>query len=153
MSNPPRPAGDRTQSTHPALDPNITQVPVTPAAHTAGQDAYFQPQADSSEPPLPFDPETVTPGPQWNPNTYFPPTQQPAGTKSAEELLKRLSRSGGDLAQKTDLADVDPQAAHPNLNLSGGVISATSCVPYNISYSPGNDWVCLSITLACKLLD
>ncbi|KAF2147444.1 glycosyltransferase family 20 protein [Aplosporella prunicola CBS 121167] len=140
MSNPPRPAGDRTQSTHPALDPNITQVPVTPAAHIAGQDAYFQPQVESQEPPLPFDPETVTPGPQWNPNTYFPPTQQPAGAKSAEELLKRLSRSGGDLAQKTDLADVDPQAAHPNLNLSGGVISATSCVPYNISYSPGNDW-------------
>ncbi|KAK4545038.1 hypothetical protein LTR36_003589 [Oleoguttula mirabilis] len=39
-----------------------------------------------------------------------------------------------------DLADVDPRSAHPNLHLSGHVISATFCVPYKLGYTPGADW-------------
>jgi trehalose 6-phosphate synthase/phosphatase len=41
---------------------------------------------------------------------------------------------------KQNLADVDPRAAHPELNLSGRLISATFAVPYNIAYAPGQDF-------------
>lgn len=135
-------------SSHPALQPLVTNVPVTPSAHITGHSAYDDPEASKPDTALPFDPETVTPGPQWNANSYFPPkdegragspTEAAAGARSGEELLRRLSLVS-DPSAKHDLADIDPRAAHPGLNLSGRVISATFAVPYNIGYSPGNDW-------------
>lgn len=140
----PEPVND---DTHPALHPSVTNVPVTPGVHMAGHSAYVDPKTDQST-ELPFDPETATPGPQWNANSYFTsknqaqagsPTEVAAGAGSREELLRKMSVIP-DPSFQQDLADVDPRAAHPGLNLSGGVISATFTVPYNIGYSPGNDW-------------
>ncbi|KAF2687925.1 glycosyltransferase family 20 protein [Lentithecium fluviatile CBS 122367] len=140
----PEPVED---DTHPALHPSVTNVPVTPGVHLAGHSAYFEPESDQNT-KLPFDPENVTPGPQWNANSYFAPkeeaqagspTEAAAGARSGEELLRKLSVIK-DPTFKQDLADVDPRAAHPALNLSGRVISATFAVPYNLGYSPGNDW-------------
>ncbi|KAF2083233.1 glycosyltransferase family 20 protein, partial [Saccharata proteae CBS 121410] len=157
MAQPSRPPNARTETTHPALHPDVTSVPVTPGVHAQGhhqegQSAYFESAAPQShDSALPFDPTKATPGPQWNSNSYVAqdgaakqdkppssPTDVAAGARSGEELLRRLSLV--DPSSKRDLADIDPRAAHPNLNLSGGVISATFCVPYNIGYSPGNDW-------------
>lgn len=136
-------------STHPALQPSVTNVPVTPGVHMAGHSAYFEPEdTEKQDTRLPFDPEKVTPGPQWNANSYFAPkdegrasspTEVAAGARSGEELLRKLSLMQ-DPSYKQDLADVDPRAAHPGLNLSGRIISATFAVPYNIGFSPGNDW-------------
>ncbi|KAF2807930.1 uncharacterized protein BDZ99DRAFT_420584 [Mytilinidion resinicola] len=150
MSSSPRPtsADDKHQDdAHPALHPSITSVPVTPGVHLAGHSAYIEPDQAEQSTQLPFD-EQATPGPQWNANSYFAPKDKPrpaspteaaAGARSGEDLLRKLSLIG-DTVGKPDLADVDPRAAHPGLNLSGGVISATFCVPYQIGYSPGLDW-------------
>lgn len=153
MSLPTRPGPqDRQPSTHPALLPSVTSVPVTPGVHDAGHSAYFQTDgdADSAHTELHFDPEQAPPGPYWNANAYFSPqdddnaatspSEVAAGARSGEELLRRLSLTG-DPNKKPDLADVDPRAAHPSLNLSGGIISATFCVPYSVGYNPGVEWV------------
>lgn len=151
MSTSPRPSSaddEQEEDVHPALHPSITSIPVTPGVHLAGHSAYNQPDQAGQGTQLPFD-EKATPGPQWNANSYFAPkdgprpespTEAAAGARSGEDLLRRLSLIG-DPVGKPDLADVDPRAAHPGLNLSGGVISATFCVPYQIGYSPGLDWV------------
>lgn len=36
--------------------------------------------------------------------------------------------------------EIDQREAHPNLNLSGSVISAAFCVPYKVTYAEGTDW-------------
>ncbi|KAK7533266.1 alpha,alpha-trehalose-phosphate synthase-like protein subunit Tps2 [Phyllosticta citribraziliensis] len=115
-SLPSRPQADRTESVHPALNPALTSIPVTPGVLANGNSSYFQHGRSTS------------------------PSDVAAGAKTAEELLQRLARPAGDSTQNAHLADVDPKAAHPNLNLSGGVISATTAVPYTVAYSPGSDW-------------
>tara|TARA_R110002003_G_scaffold104_42_gene8573 strand:- start:9493 stop:11955 length:2463 start_codon:yes stop_codon:yes gene_type:complete len=136
-------------SDHPALHPSITNVPVTPGVHLGGKSAYIEPGDPGSETTLPFDPEKASPGPSWSANSYFAdrqvadkagtPTEAAAGAQTEDELLKKLSGTA-DPATKHDLADVDPRSAHPGLNLSGRIISATFAVPYNLGYSKGNDW-------------
>ena len=150
MSPPVHPAQlEREPSTHPALHPSVTSIPVTPSVDLAGHSAYIEPESTPQDTSLPFDPARVAPGPQWNANSYFAPkdearpsspTEAVAGARTGEELLRRLSLVG-DPTSKHDLADVDPRAAHPGLNLSGGVISTTFCVPYTLGYRPGLDWV------------
>lgn len=130
---------------HPALHPSITSVPVTPGF---GMNEDHEP-AKRKNAKLPFDPETAEPGPSWGVNSYFPkldgqdrassPTEQAAGARTGEDLPRRLSVVS-DSSKKYDLADVDPRAAHPGLNLSGKLISATFAVPYNLGYAKGNDW-------------
>jgi trehalose 6-phosphate synthase/phosphatase len=140
----PKPVDDN--DTHPALHPSITNVPVTPGVHLGGHSVYFESESDYNT-ELPFDPETVTPGPQWNANSYFPqeekragsPTEAAAGATSKDELSRKMSVIP-DPSFKQDLADVDPRAAHPELNLSGRVISATFAVPYSANYSKGKAW-------------
>ncbi|KAH7349105.1 glycosyltransferase family 20-domain-containing protein [Pyrenochaeta sp. MPI-SDFR-AT-0127] len=137
------------ESEHPALHPSITNVPVTPGVHLTGKSAYFEEPKAETDNQLPFDPETATPGPSWSANSYFAtqqgadragsPTEVAAGARSGEELLRRLS-TVEDPATKNDLADVDPRAAHPGLNLTGRIISATFAVPYSLGHSPGNEW-------------
>lgn len=143
----PEPVEDAKDAVHPALHPSVTSVPVTPGVHLSGHDAYFDPSDRQNSTNLPFDPSTVTPGPNWNANSYFPPredragspTEAVAGAQTGEELLRRLSLLP-DPNVKHDLVDVDPRSAHPGLNLSGKIISATFVVPYTVSHSPGNEW-------------
>lgn len=134
--------------THPALHPSVTNVPVTPGVHLSGQSAYINPDEPERPVELHFDPDNTTPGPSWNSNSYFTrkddgragsPTEAAAGAKTGEDLLNRLSLNQ-EPSSKRDLADVDPRAAHPGLNLSGRVLSANFVVPYTIGYSPGDDW-------------
>ncbi|RAR03617.1 glycosyltransferase family 20 protein [Stemphylium lycopersici] len=154
MSNPAedRPGGPplaSQPSTHPALHPDITNVPVTPGVHLSGKTAYFDESDAKGNNNLPFDPETVTPGPSWGANSYFsnqqkaedagPRVDKAAGAHTGGEVKDKLSDIP-DPATKHDIADLDPRAAHPGLNLSGRVISATFAIPYTIGYSPGNDW-------------
>lgn len=135
---------------HPALQPAVTNVPVTPGVHLSGHSAYTNPTHGQQDNALPFDPDTASAGPSWSANSYFAPkeedrqtspTEAAAGAQSGEELLRKLSQvDDSSTAYKQDLADVDPRAAHPDLNLSGRVISATFTVPYNIAYAPGQDF-------------
>jgi trehalose 6-phosphate synthase/phosphatase len=59
--------------------------------------------------------------------------------ESVHELLRRLNLN----PDKQDLADQDPRAAHPNLHLSGSIISATFCLPYDIGFAPDLEWASL----------
>ncbi|CAI9637556.1 unnamed protein product [Alternaria burnsii] len=146
---PQRPQFESKASTHPALNPEITNVPVTPGVHLSGKTAYFDESTTEKTNNLPFDPETATPGPSWSANSYFSnqqredqagaQTEKAAGAQSDGEVKSKMGDTPNPDA-KTELADVDPRAAHPNLNLSGRVISATFAIPYSIGYSQGNDW-------------
>ena len=67
---------------------------------------------------------------------------QEAGAQDGHEILRRLSMSSGAQSRQS-LSDTDPVAANPSLGLSGGVISATFCIPYSVEYRKGADraWV------------
>jgi trehalose 6-phosphate synthase/phosphatase len=137
------------ESDHPALHPSVTNVPVTPGVHLTGASAYIEPSTNDNDNQLPFDPEKAHPGPSWSANSYFAdkqvtdkagtPTEAAAGAQSGNGPQNGQGNTP-DANTKPDLADVDPRAAHPGLNLSGRIISATFAVPYNIGYSRGNDW-------------
>jgi trehalose 6-phosphate synthase/phosphatase len=146
--SPAWPGLESRESSHPALHPDVTNVPVTPGVHLSGKTAYFDEGEAKDEHKLPFDPETATPGPSWSANSYFAnqqreesgaQTEKGAGAQTEEDLGKKTSDIP-DPASKHDLVDVDPRAAHPGLNLSGRIISATFAIPYSIGYSKGNDW-------------
>ena len=144
MSGPPRPGVDRQISTHPALREDVTRVPVTPGVLPDGFSAYNEvKRPDSAR-------SAYTPlSPPWGASPYSnrnaegrptSPTEVAAGAKTGEELLRRLSLSGPTTVAK-DPVNVDPRVAHDGLNLSGGIITATFCVPYSVGHSPGHDWV------------
>lgn len=148
-ANPGEPeAFEPRESEHPALHPDITSVPVTPGVHLTGKSAYFEESGTEKQTQLPFDPENVTPGPSWSANSYFANEQHPGPGTSTEATEKTKSQDNqktkpdntANTTGKHDLVDVDPRSAHPGLSLSGRIISATFAIPYNIGFSPGNDW-------------
>jgi trehalose 6-phosphate synthase/phosphatase len=113
--------------------------------HLAGHSAYFEPN-DHAETPLAG--ESLQ-NPSWKTSSYFAPkagerpespTEAAAGASSGQDLLRRLSLIP-DPSFKKELADLDPRAAHPGLNLSGRVISATFALPYNVGHTHDKDWV------------
>lgn len=121
---------------HPALHPSITNVPVTPGVHLTGKSAYIDPSDVENDTKLHFDPEHASPGPSWSANSYFADKQ--VADKAASSKYPTAPGEPG--RTKHDLADIDPRQAHPGLNLSGRIISATFAVPYNLGFSHGNDW-------------
>ncbi|KAF2800617.1 glycosyltransferase family 20 protein [Melanomma pulvis-pyrius CBS 109.77] len=135
-------------SEHPALHPSITSVPVTPGVHLTGHSAYIEPEDTTRDTEPPPEAGDSASDPQWNTNSYFAPnagerssspTDVAAGARSGQDLLRRLSLIP-DPSFKKELADLDPRAAHPGLNLSGRVISATFALPYNIGYTHDKNW-------------
>ncbi len=145
-SRSPAPAGGNDLFSGLPLDPSITEVPVTPGVTTDGQSSYFQDPEPST---------ANTEGPDWNANSYFAPretdptdsasahppdspTKVAEGARSGAELLRRLSLVDGG---RPEIAELDPRAAHPGLNLTGGLISATFCIPHAVEYRRGADWV------------
>ena len=52
------------------------------------------------------------------------------GATSNYEILRRMSLTGSDLHKQESLANVDPRAANPILDLNEGVISATFCISH-----------------------
>ena len=62
---------------------------------------------------------------------------QVAGATSGAELLQRLSLAN---ASHPHSSVTHPQD-HPDLDLSGRIISAAFCVPYNLGFRPGKPWV------------
>ena len=68
------------------------------------------------------------------------PSEAASGAKSNRDILRRMSLTGG-LQRKDSLNEIDPRAANPSLGLSGGVISATFCIPHSLTYRKGTEWV------------
>lgn len=130
-------------------------VPVTPGVHTAGHSAYFEQEQEDGEPDQDhFHEDDASPGPNWNANNYHVPKSDDAppassglaatDAKSAEAVLRKLTMAASGDSGKKELSDIDPRAAHPQLGLSGHIISATFVVPYNISFAPEKEWVSLT---------
>ena len=128
---------------HPALHPSITSIPVTPGIDAFdGSDVAESPDIETPTQ------ETQSTGPQWNANTYFAPredtkapdspTQFASGARSPADLLRRLSLIDGN---RPAIPDVDPRESHPGLHLSGGIISATFCIPHSVGFKSGATWV------------
>ncbi|KAK1059027.1 threalose-6-phosphate phosphatase [Friedmanniomyces endolithicus] len=153
MSDPAdQPSGQQDTPINPATDEANTSVPVTPGIEDADYNSANDPFSkafDEKEPPQ-TGWSSATAGPQWNANLTNNPDEGPKGRRpsspgkvasgaSGDELLDHLSQAGQG-TEHPQLVDVDPRAAHPALNLSGHVISATFTVPYSISYNPGADW-------------
>lgn len=148
MSRPPTGNAEGYDS-HPALHPSVTRVPVTPGVHLHGHSAYIDPRDGQNKSDNSTQKADKPDNQQAQSNSYFAPrddgqvsspTEVAAGARTGEELLRRLSLTPNPV-QKPDLADVDPRAAHPGLSLSGRIISATFCLPYNIEFAPGPEWV------------
>ncbi|TVY87658.1 Trehalose-phosphatase [Lachnellula willkommii] len=131
LSHTPRPLlPDRQESVHPALHPSLTNVPVTPG--------FLPNEYEGSDHPS----ET----------SYFAhdinkqrsamaqsPTDAASGAKSNRDILRRISLTSG-LQRQDSLTDMDPRAANPSLSLSGGIISATFCIPHTLTYRKGAEW-------------
>ena len=98
-------------------------------------------------------PKTIRPNSQsgWNANSYFAPrphqrkvgdpdspTVVAAGFKSSADLLRRLSLIDSD---RPASLETNPQAAHPSLHLSGGIISASICIPHSLGLRDEKHWV------------
>ncbi len=139
---------DSFSDIHPALHPSITNVPVTPGVALSGKSSYFQSPPISPtlrRTPQPFSSAGSNFSPSKrdaDPPNRLPdsPTHVVDGARTGAELLRRLSLIDG-VHKKPELVDLDPRAAHPGLQLSGGVISVTFCIPHSVGFKEGADWV------------
>ncbi|KAJ5537953.1 hypothetical protein N7513_005900 [Penicillium frequentans] len=65
------------------------------------------------------------------------PEKSQGTTSSGQDLLRRLSLVG---ESSPVLPEVDPRTQHPELKLSGRLISAAFCIPYKLQFQAGSDW-------------
>jgi len=121
------------KSIHPGLRPSLVNIPVTPGIHlgvyepdSASEDASYFTQ----------DPSHFT--------MASCPSEAASGAKSDRDVLRRMSLQSG-LRTGEPAEEVDPRAANPALNLSGGIISATFCIPHSLQYRKGAEWVSVFI--------
>ncbi|KAK2750875.1 threalose-6-phosphate phosphatase [Onygenales sp. PD_40] len=65
------------------------------------------------------------------------PAEAARGAKSGADLLRRLSLMD---ATTPPVSLSEPRAGHPGLRLTGRIISAAFCIPYKLTFRPGQDW-------------
>ena len=105
--------------TAPSDEPGITE----PSDPTRPTTSYFSlPQNQSSNQPT---------------SERQSPAEAAKGARSGKELLRRLSLVN---PEGIDTLDVDPRTSHPALRLSGNIISATFCIPYQLTHSENGQW-------------
>lgn len=122
----------RQESVHPGLRPSVTNVPVTPGI---GLTTYHSPASGSGASQSYFT-HNVS---KLRDQMAQSPSEAAAGAKSGHEILRRMSKT---FQRRDSLSDSDPRQANPELSLSGGIISATFCIPHSLSYRKGSAWVC-----------
>jgi trehalose 6-phosphate synthase/phosphatase len=81
-----------------------------------------------------FQPEKPSAAPSATPDS---PVEVARGAKTGQELLRRLSLVDG---KGPVTAEVDPRTAYPGLRLSGNIISATFCIPYQLTHKADGEW-------------
>lgn len=127
-----RPVPARLESIHPGLHPSLRDIPVTPAFElgetTEGQKpaSYFAADLRRLR-GIMEDPVAQSDG------------AADAGASSNADVLRRMSLSRTNTAPEVE---ADPRTANPELGLSGGIISATFCIPHSVKLRKGSDWVC-----------
>lgn len=136
MVESPRPIDglQRQESIHPGLRPSVTNVPVTPGI---GLTTYHsEPEPGGSGASQSYFSSNVS---KLRDQMAQSPSEAAAGSKSGHDILRRMSLTSSQ--RRDSLSDIDPRQANPNLALSGGIISATFCIPYSPSYRKGSAWV------------
>ncbi|KAI1619884.1 alpha,alpha-trehalose-phosphate synthase [Exophiala viscosa] len=97
--------------------------------------------AEPSDPSRPATSYFNLPQPQDHLNTEVTPKMdspiEAAKGSSGRDLLRRLSLVN---PEGTDSLDVDPRTAHPALRLSGNIISATFCIPHQLTHGRDGEW-------------
>lgn len=133
------PIGERADTLlPPSLIQSITQVPVTPGINFdtyRPHDADDADEATGTTSPSYFSREATAPS---HPNdTDLSPSEVAATATTTENLLSRMSLAA--MGRRQSLSQI--RAAHPDLHLSGNVISATFNIPHSLVYNKGADWV------------
>ena len=118
---------------HPGLRTSLTKVPVTPGI---GLGEYNSSGSATDEPSY-FTHDIAN----LRNSMAQSPSDAASGAKSHHEILRRMSLTSPGAQRKDSLVDTDPRAANPSLGLSGGVISATFCIPHSLQLRNGADWV------------
>ncbi|KAI9837762.1 MAG: hypothetical protein M1819_006696 [Sarea resinae] len=144
MDSPVKPEQHSQQSSPDiaAFGPSKADGVVTPGVATSGLSSYVQtPHGQSPNAPTTSD---VTSGAPGFSGSYFPPSARPdsagnaaLGAQTHKDVLRRLSLID---AGKPETPELDPRDAHPGLTLSGRIISAAFCIPYNVGFRSGVDW-------------
>lgn len=130
MASNERPRAER-QNTHPALTEAMIGVPVTPSISNEDKvPSFHHTQLPRELPPHILESVGAQGAPEYGNGVNA------SGSASGEELLRRLS-----IAASCHTQNFDPRGAHPDLNLSGNVISAAFCLPYKVGYTTSGDWV------------
>lgn len=120
-------------SGHPALQAAVVDTPVTPGIGLGSYDST--PESTASPPAASFFAEELARRDKPGSAGHTGP-----GVESNQEILRRISLSG--IPRRRDsLDEIDPRAANPSLGLSGGIISATICIPHSLQYTKGSEWV------------
>lgn len=73
--------------------------------------------------------------------TAMTASEAAAGAKTGDDILRRMSL--GTLGRKESLSEL--QTSHPELSLSGNIISATFNIPHAVKYHKGADWVSFAL--------
>ena len=125
---------------HPGHRASLVNVPVTPGIHL-GEYASDESASSSSRPATSYFAHNIT---KLHESMAQSPTEAASGATSNREVLRRMSLTSGHPRADTaeSLPDLDPREANPALGLSGGIISATFCIPHKLQYRKGADWVC-----------
>lgn len=131
------PIGERADTLlPPSLQPSITQVPVTPGINFdtyRNRDADGQATGRTSPNYFSSREAAATSRPD---DTDLSPSEVAATATTTENLLSRMSLAA--MGRRQSLSDI--RAAHPDLHLSGNVISATFNIPHTLAYNKGADW-------------
>ncbi|OAL38745.1 hypothetical protein AYO20_01951 [Fonsecaea nubica] len=122
--------------------------------HTASPSQVLRSDNDPPGPRsgLTSEPEKISPEQERPTTSYFSlPQKQSTNESAASESpaeVARGARSGKELLRRLSLVDsrgaealeVDPRTAYPGLRLSGNVISATFCIPYQLTHQGNGEW-------------
>lgn len=120
---------------HPGQRASIVNVPVTPGIHLG---EYASDESKSSNRPgTSYFSQNVS---KLRTSMAQSPTEAASGAQSGKEILRRMSLHKRADAAAT-MANVDPREANPTLGLSGGLISATFCIPHKVHHRKGSEWV------------
>jgi hypothetical protein len=143
------PIGERADTVLPPhVQPSMTQVPVTPGINFDTYRPYDTSPGDET-------PRAASPGyfthreSIASPDlTDLSPSEVAATSKTTENLLGRMSLAA--MGRRQSLSEI--RSAHPDLSLSGNIISATFNIPHSLAYIKGADWVSLVLPSALLVL-
>ena len=85
--------------------------------------------------------DPVTPMISFTGSEQTTSTDTTIGSTSPDEIRRRLNYPRHS-PQPSIVTSNDPRMTHPDLTLSGNVISANFCLPYEVKYSRDGEWVC-----------